>query len=87
MSDEEGSALIRKWESKKERAEEADKKAHKDMKRVLSAAMKDDGTHKNIVNELKTARQSGIRLQTREGYGDDGDVITGFGDARPWDRD
>lgn len=87
MSNGRDEAAMKKWTRKFEKAAEADKDAQANMKKVLSAAMKDEGTHKNIVRELQAARNGGGRPHTREGYGDDGEVITGWNDARPWERD
>jgi len=87
MSEQDGSTTIRKWERKIEKARDADEKATKDMKKVLAAAMRDEGTKRNIISEMKGAAQSGTSLKSREGYGDDGEVITGYADSRPWERE
>lgn len=87
MSEHEDSVTMKKWAKKFETAAEADRNAQKDMKKVISAAMKDEVTHKNIVRELQAAKRSGDKPHTGEGYTDDGELITGFGDARPWERD
>lgn len=87
MSEGNDTATMQKWSKKFEKAAEADKDAQAKMKKVIAAAMKDEGTHKNIVRELQAARQGGGRPHTKEGYGDDGEVITGWNNARPWERD
>lgn len=81
-----GSATIAKWTRKMERREEDDRKATRDMKKVISAAMKDKSTHDNITNQLVDARK-GPKAVHREGYGDDGEVITGEPEDSPWIRD
>lgn len=86
MSDD-GSATIAKWTRKQERAEEGDRKAKEGMRNAVKRAMQDGGTHKNIARELLDARQGGGKPHNKEGYGDDGEIITGFGDDRPWERD
>jgi hypothetical protein len=57
------------------------------MKKVIAAAMKDGSTHKNIARELLDARRGGKKMDAREGYGDDDEVITGYTNERPWERD
>jgi len=84
---EDGSATIRKWEKKIAKDREAGENAPVNMKKVIAAAMKDEGTHKNIVRELRDASKGGYRINHREGYGDDGEVITGYDDDSPWKRD
>ena len=86
MSDD-GSATIAKWQRKLDKLEEGDRKAKKGMKEAIKEAMEDGATHKNIARELLNARQGGKPAHNREGYGDDGEVITGYGDDRPWDRE
>jgi len=50
--------------------------------------MKDPATHKNLSRELLAARQGGGGPQVaREGYGDDGEIFTGYNEDRPWERD
>jgi hypothetical protein len=75
-----------KWGRKMERIEDEDRKAKRDMKKVIAAAMRDKDTHRNITNELVEARK-GPKSVTREGYGDDGEIITGIDEDRPWERD
>ena len=86
MSDD-GAATIARFTRKVERAEEGDRKARAGMKDAVKQAMTDEDTHRNIARELLNARQGGKPAHNREGYGDDGEVITGFGDDRPWDRE
>jgi hypothetical protein len=57
------------------------------MKEAIKEAMKDSGTHKNIANELLTARRGGSAIKNRESFGDDGEVITGNPEDSPWLRD
>jgi len=84
---EDGSATIRKWEKKITKDREAGESASGKMKQVIAAAMKDIGTHKNITRELRDASKGGYRIDKREGYGDDGEIITGYDDDSPWKRD
>ena len=87
MSDD-GSATIAKWTRKQEKAEEGDRRAKAGMKDAVKKAMKDGATHKNIARELLDARQGDRKPHNRYGYGDDdGEVITGYGEDRPWERD
>ena len=93
MSDD-GSATIAKWQRKMDRAEEGDRKAKTGMKEAIKEAMEDVDTHRNIARELTEARQGGRKAHTQmdkdsysEGYGNDGEIITGYGDDRPWDRE
>jgi len=81
------SATMNKWAKKFEKTKEDGENAHYKMKQVIAAAMKDEGTHKNIVRELRDASKGGYRINNREGYGDDGEVITGYDDDCPWKRD
>ena len=81
-----GQATMAKWGRKMERREEEDRKATEDMKKVISRAMKDEGTKRNITNQLVEARQ-GPAAKQREGYGDDGEIITGNPEDSPWTRD
>ncbi len=82
-----GSAIIAKWTRKQERAEEGDRKAQEGMKDAVKKAMQDATTHWNIANELLDARQGDRKPHNKYGYGDDGEIITGYSDDRPWDRD
>jgi hypothetical protein len=79
-------ATINKWTRKMERREDADRKATEDMKKVISSAMKNEDTKRNITNQLVEARKGPAAVQ-REGFGDDGEVITGNADECPWERD
>lgn len=83
---EEGAATVSKWRRKMERLEDEDRTAKRDMKKVIAAAMRDPSTKRNITNELVEARK-GPKAVNREGYGDDGDIITGINEDRPWERD
>lgn len=85
MSDD-GQATIAKWTRKMERREEDDRKAKQNMKKVISAAMKDDDTKRNITNQIIEARKGPAAVQ-REGFGDDGEIITGKPEDSPWERD
>lgn len=87
MSEENESYALKKWAKKFEKARQADTDAQANMKKVIAAAMRDETTHKNIDLELKAVRKGGGTPHTRVGYGDDGEVITGYGEARPWERD
>lgn len=84
---EDGSVTIKRWEKKIEKMRDSGEKAQSDMKKVIAAAMRDDGTHTNIARELRDTTRAGYQIKPREGYGDDGEVITGFADDRPWTRD
>jgi len=88
MSDD-GSATIKKYQRRQEKIEDADKAAKQNMKAVISKAMKDEGTHKNIARELLKARQGGGNsIKNRSCWGDDGDdEFTGIHEERPWERD
>jgi hypothetical protein len=86
MADED-SAMMAKWGRKMERREEEERKATESMKEVISKAMKDKGTHDNITNQLKRARQGGDVIKERAEYGDDGEIITGNPEDCPWTRD
>jgi hypothetical protein len=81
-----GSATMAKWGRKMERMEDEDRKAKKDMKKVISAALKDVNTKRNLTNQMVEARKGPV-AKNREGYGDDGEVITGNPDECPWERD
>ncbi len=81
-----GSATMAKWGRKMERREEEDRKAKQDMKKVIAKAMRDKDTHRNITNQLVEARKGPAAIH-REGFGDDGEVITGIDEDRPWERD
>jgi hypothetical protein len=81
-----GSATMAKWGRKMERLEDEDRKAKQNMKKVISAALKDSDTKRNITNQMVEARK-GPAATNREGYGDDGEIITGNPDERPWERD
>jgi hypothetical protein len=70
-----------------ERREDEDRKAKQNMKKIISAAMKDPDTHTNITNQLKRARLGGEPMKPREGFGDDGEVITGNPEDCPWLRE
>jgi hypothetical protein len=85
MSDD-GQATMAKWGRKMERREEEDRKATQDMKKVISAAMKDPATKRNLTNQLVEARKGPAAVQ-REGFGDDGEIITGNPEDCPWERD
>lgn len=85
MSDD-GSATMAKWGRKMERREEEDRKAHREMKKAIAGAMKDDKTKRNITNQFIEARKGPAAVQ-REGYGDDGEIITGKPEDSPWERD
>jgi hypothetical protein len=86
MSDD-GSAVIAKWDRDKSKRESADRTAKDSMKKVIAAAMRDGSTKKNIAKELLDARRGGVRPHNREGYGDDGEIITGNPGERPWERE
>ena len=86
MSDE-GATTIAKWTRKQERAEDADRRGREGMKDAIKRAMKDSGTHKNIAQELLDARQGDRKPHDKYGYGEDNEVITGYVDDRPWNRD
>ncbi len=86
MSDD-GQATIAKWTRKKERMEDDDREARRDMKAAIKYAMKDEDTHRNIARELLRARQGGDTIKNQEGFGDDGEIITGYHEDRPWERD
>ncbi len=86
MSDD-GSATIAKWQRKLERLEDGDRKAKKGMKEAIKEAMQEEDTHRNIARELLNARQGGTPIKERAAYGDDGEVITGYSDDRPWERE
>jgi hypothetical protein len=81
-----GQATIDKWTRKMERREEENRKATKDMKKVLAAAMRDVNTKRNITNELIEARKGPAAVH-REGFGDDGEIITGNPEDCLWERD
>ncbi len=81
-----GSATIQKWTRKMERREDEDRKAKQDMKKVIAKAMKDPSTKRNITIQLSNARKGPAAVQ-REGFGDDGEIITGNPDECPWERD
>ena len=81
-----GSATMAKWGRKMERREEDDRKATQDMKKVISAAMKDNQTKRNITIQLAEARKGPAAVQ-REGFGDDDEIITGEPEDSPWTRD
>jgi hypothetical protein len=81
-----GQATIDKWTRKMERRAEEDRKATKDMKKVLSAAMRDVNTKRNITKELIEARKRPSAVH-REGFGDDGEIITGNPEDCLWERD
>jgi len=81
-----GSATINKWTRKMERREDEDRKAKQGMKKAISEAMKDTGTKRNITIQLTEARKGPAAVQ-REGFGDDGEVITGNPEDCPWERD
>jgi hypothetical protein len=81
-----GSATMAKWGRKMERREEEDRKAKQDMKKAISKAMTDTQTKRNITNQLVEARK-GPKAEHREGFGDDGEVITGNPEDCPWERD
>ena len=83
---EDGSAVMAKWGRKQAMREEEDRKAKASMKTVIANAMKDTNTKRNITNELIQARQ-GRPAEFKEGYGDDGEIITGINMDRPWERD
>ncbi len=82
----EGAATMAKWGRKMERLEDEDREAKRNMKKVIAAAMRDKDTRRNITNELVEARK-GPKAVNREGYGDDGEIITGIDEDRPWERD
>jgi hypothetical protein len=86
MSDD-GSATIRKYQRKIDKLNEDDKSATENMKSVIAKAMKEEGTHRNIAKELLDARRGGKQMDSREGYGDDGEIITGEAKDSPWTRD
>ncbi len=81
-----GQATMAKWGRKMERREEEDRKATQDMKKAISSAMKDTQTKRNITNQLVEARK-GPAAVNREGFGDDGEIITGNPEDCPWERD
>jgi hypothetical protein len=81
-----GQATIAKWTRKMERREDEERKATKDMKKVISSAMKDQNTKRNITNQMVEARK-GPAAKHREGFGDDGEIITGNPEDCPWERD
>ena len=56
------------------------------IEREAGQAMKDGSTHKNIATELLDARRGGSAIKHRENFGDDGEIITGYINDRPWDR-
>ncbi len=85
MSDD-GSATMAKWGRKMERIEDEDRKAKQGMKKAIAEAMRNETTHRNITNELVEARK-GPASKHREGFGDDGEIITGINEDRPWERD
>jgi hypothetical protein len=72
-------------ESSAERLKDKDDRARADMKASIKEAMRDSGTHKNIAQELLNSRRGGAPMETRESFGDDGELITGK--ERPWERD
>ncbi len=80
-------ATITKWTKKKEKAEMEDRDAVRGMKDKLAEAMRDPDTHRNIAQELLNARRGGAKSQHREGFGDDGEIITGWYEDRPWERE
>ncbi len=67
-------------------AKDKDKAASEGMKDAIKEAMKDGSTHKNIATELLDARRGGSAIKHRENFGDDGEIITGYINDRPWDR-
>lgn len=81
-----GSATMAKWGRKMERREEEDRKAKAGMKKAITEAMKDDRTKHNITSQLVEARKGPAAVH-REGFGDDGEVITGNPEDCPWERD
>jgi hypothetical protein len=82
-----GQATMAKWGRKMERREDEDRKAKQNMKKVISAAMKDSGTKRNITNQMVEARK-GPAAKHREGFGDDGEIFTGLDpEDQPWERD
>lgn len=87
MSESDGRATIAKWTRKQERAEDDDRKAHSGMKEAIKDAMRGEDTHRNIARELLNARRGGATIKNREGYGDDDEVITGWNEERPWERE
>lgn len=86
MSDD-GAATIAKWQRKMDRAEEGDRRAKEGMKSAIKLMMQNRDTHTNIDREMQEARQGGRKPHDKEGYGDDGEIITGFSDDRPWERE
>ncbi len=87
MSESDGRATIAKWTRKQERMEKEDKNASRDMKATIKEAMKDEETHRNIARELLNARRGGGGPKHHDGYGDDEEIITGYHEDRPWERD
>jgi hypothetical protein len=81
-----GSATMAKWGRKMERREDEDRKATEGMKKAISSAMKDPDTKRNLTHQLIEARK-GPSAVHREGFGDDGEVITGNPEDCPWERD
>jgi U3 small nucleolar RNA-associated protein 14 len=70
-----------------DQAPDKHKSASRGLRNAIKEAMEDGNTHKNIANELLDARRGGSSLRHREAFGDDGEVITGYINDRPWDRD
>ncbi len=77
----------RRIEREAGRAREKDEEAVDGMKDAIKSAMRDDDTHRNISQELLDARRGDNSIKHRESFGDDGEIITGYHDERPWDRD
>ncbi len=77
----------RRIEREAGQAKDKDKAALDGMKDAIKKAMQDGGTHKNIAQELLDSRRGGSSIKHRESFGDDGEIITGYIDDRPWDRE
>ena len=86
MAEIDGRATIDAWRRKMERRTDEDRKATKDMKKVIAAALKDPATCRNLTNQFKEAK-NGPRMAHQECYVNDGEIITGEDEERLWDRD
>ena len=87
MSDAKDKTTIDKWQRKLATMEQESDKAVKNMKKAIAMSMKDRQTHENIAREMLDAKRGNKAPVFREGFGDDGEVYTGIGDDRPWERD
>jgi hypothetical protein len=82
----EHTSTIRKWEREEDRRKQIAEHMESEVKKALRGIMGNGDNRRNVAKDLKEAAESGRRIEDREGYGRDDELVTGYED-RPWERD